>query len=202
MFTILLTLIIGYLLGSIPFGLLLTRLSGYGDIRNIGSGNIGATNVLRTGNKKLALATLLLDGMKGALAFALIRYFTGSFDMALLGGGAALIGHIYPVWLQFKGGKGVATTLGLLLAASPISGIIACATWLIVAKISRISSLSALVAVLTTPLTAYFVSGNLYLVALCLLCVALIYIRHADNIRRLLKGEEPKIGQKKKAENE
>ncbi len=213
------TFMIGYLIGSIPFGLLLTKMAGMGDIRSIGSGNIGATNVLRTGNKKLALLTLILDGAKGAAAFFAAYLYFHLYDCSVMGacdpdapctcympseiqmlsfaaGLAAIIGHCHPVWLKFKGGKGVATTLGTLLIAVPYTGLIACASWLLSAIISRISSLSALIAVLTTPLTAfYFYSFEASI--LCLLITILVWIKHAANIRRLLKGEEPKIGQKK-----
>jgi glycerol-3-phosphate acyltransferase PlsY len=188
---------VGYLLGSIPFGLVLTRLAGYGDIRRIGSGNIGATNVLRTGNKALAALTLVLDGGKGAAAF-LIAAHIGGYDMGLLAGGAALAGHLFPVWLKFKGGKGVATTLGLFIAAAPLVGVLACATWLVMAFTFRYSSLSALVAMLVSPLLAYtFHDGDFKLAGLCALCAAVVWWRHKANIQRLLKGEEPKIGRKK-----
>ena len=190
---------VGYLLGSIPFGLVLTRLAGYGDIRAIGSGNIGATNVLRTGNKPLAALTLVLDGAKGAVAF-LIAAKIGGYDMGLLAGGAALAGHLFPVWLKFKGGKGVATTLGLFIAAAPIVGILACVIWLIMAFSFRYSSLSALIAMLATPFMALiFYDGDLKLAALCAACAAVVWWRHKANIQRLLKGEEPKIGKKKDA---
>ncbi len=186
--------ILGYLLGSIPFGLLLAKLAGHGDIRNIGSGNIGATNVLRTGNKKLAILTLLLDGSKGAFAI----FITGTFvnqESALIAGIFAIIGHCYPVWLKFKGGKGVATALGVFLAAVPFAGAIACATWLTTALISKTSSLSALIAVLTVPLVTFFVYGPAP-ATIALLITALIWWRHKDNIKRLIKGEEPKIGKR------
>lgn len=197
----------GYFSGSIPFGLILTRLAGLGDIRKTGSGNIGATNVLRTGNKSLALATLILDISKAALpiAFVMIPVYTGKvvektelwYLMAIWFGFGAIIGHCYPVWLKFKGGKGVATTLGTLLAAVPFAGLIACATWLAMALVFRISSLSALVAVLAAPIAAYFIYGLMPAV-IALLIAALVWWRHRDNILRLLKGEEPKIGDKKK----
>ena len=191
---------VGYLLGSIPFGLVLTRLAGYGDIRAIGSGNIGATNVLRTGNKPLAALTLILDGGKGAAAF-LIANHIGGYEMGLLAGGAALIGHLFPVWLKFKGGKGVATTLGLLIAAGPAVGITACVVWLVMAFTFRYSSLSALVAMLVTPIAAlvFYNDTHPFLVSLCCLCGMVVWWRHKANIQRLLKGEEPKIGKKKEA---
>ena len=188
--------VLGYLLGSIPFGLVLSFLFGYGDIRKIGSGNIGATNVLRTGNKLLALAVLLLDSGKGAVAVLLASHFAG-FEAAMAAGLFATLGHLYPVWLKFKGGKGVATTLGMLLAlALPVGGI-ACAVWLAMAVAFRYSSLSALIAVLTTPLTAYFIYGDLRLAGVCAVITALVWFKHRTNIQRLLKGEEPKIGKKK-----
>jgi len=189
--------LLGYLLGSIPFGLVLTRLAGYGDIRKIGSGNIGATNVLRTGNKPLALATLLLDSGKGAIATLLALYLAGH-DAALFAAGGSLLGHSFPVWLGFKGGKGVATTLGVLLAAAWPVGVAACLTWLVVAGLFRISSLSALVAVGLSPVSAWFLAGP-DVAVLCVLIAVLVFIRHEANIRRLLKGEEPRIGAKKKA---
>lgn len=192
-------IITGYLLGSIPFGLILTRLGGYGDIRAIGSGNIGATNVLRTGNKKLAILTLVLDGAKGAAACLIALKITHDADIAMLAGGAALIGHLFPVWLKFKGGKGVATTLGLLIAAAPTIGVMACVIWLIMAFSFRYSSLSALTAMLCAPVLAWMIYADTHLVALCALCAALVWWRHKDNIKRLLRGEEPKIGRKKAA---
>jgi glycerol-3-phosphate acyltransferase PlsY len=189
----------GYLLGSIPFGLLLTRAAGLGDIRSIGSGNIGATNVLRTGNKKLALATLLLDGAKGAVAVFLARWFFLDATLPVIAGAAAFIGHIFPVWLKFKGGKGVATALGTWLALAWPIGILACLTWLIVAVIFRYSSLSALLAVALAPVYAIWL-GTPALIWFGIGVAILCWIRHHENIRRLLKGEEPKIGKKKPAE--
>lgn len=186
----------GYLLGSIPFGLVLTRLAGYGDIRKIGSGNIGATNVLRTGNKPLALATLLLDSGKGAIAVGLAWYL-GGVTLAAIAGGAAFLGHCYPVWLKFKGGKGVATFLGTLLAIAWPVGLACCGTWLIAAALSRISSLSALVAAALGPLYAYFLAGPDQ-AWMALFCTVLIFIRHRPNIERLIAGTEPKIGAGKK----
>lgn len=192
-----LVIIGGYLLGSIPFGLLLTRLGGYGDIRDIGSGNIGATNVLRTGNKKLALATLILDALKGAVAVFLIWHFTGSYELAMLGGFFALLGHLFPVWLRFKGGKGVATALGLLIALKPLIGIAACGIWLVTALITRYSSLSALIAIGASPFLAHFLYDEPDLTGLCGVIATLVFFKHRANIRRIIKGEEPKIGQKK-----
>lgn len=195
--TYLISAIFGYLLGSIPFGLVLCKIFGYGDIREIGSGNIGATNVLRTGNKPLALATLLLDSGKGAIAVLIAAHFFGHFG-AMLAGFAALIGHTFPVWLKFKGGKGVATTLGTLIALAPTVGIAAVLIWLGMALIFKISSLSALVAIGLSPLIAHFIYADSNLSILCALIAALVWIKHHENIRRLLKGEEPKIGSKKK----
>jgi len=185
--------VIGYLLGAVPFGLVLTRLAGMGDIRDIGSGNIGATNVLRTGNKGLAVATLLLDGGKGAIA-ALIF---GALDpiAGLIAGGSAILGHNFPIWLKFKGGKGVATTLGVLLAASWPTGLAACLTWLAMAALFRYSSLAALIALAAAPIYAWWLSG-IPVAVLALSLAALAIIRHHENISRLLKGEETKIGKK------
>ncbi len=191
----LLGIIAGYLLGSIPFGLVLCRLFGYGDIRAIGSGNIGATNVLRTGNKFLAVLTLILDSSKGLIAVLIAAYF---FDKHAMFGAAlgAVLGHNFPVWLKFKGGKGVATTLGTFIALSPVVGLACCATWLVTAAISRISSLSALIALAMAPI--YVVSfGNPHQVYLVGLLSLLGWIRHHANITRLLNGTEPKIGKKK-----
>ncbi len=192
-----LAIIGGYLLGSIPFGLILTKLGGYGDIRDIGSGNIGATNVLRTGNKKLALATLILDGLKGAAAVMIAYFLTKDFNIEMLAGLSALIGHLFPVWLKFKGGKGVATTLGTLLALKPLIGVAACGVWLLTAVVTRYSSLSALIAVAAAPFFAYFLVGDANFTALCGLIATLVWFKHRANIGRLMKGEEPKIGQKK-----
>ncbi len=190
---------LGYLLGSIPFGLLLTRAAGLGDIRKVGSGNIGATNVLRTGNKKLAAATLLLDGLKGAAA-VLIARATLADDMgqdgALWAGLGAVIGHMFPVWLGFKGGKGVATGYGVLIAAFWPVGLLAGAIWLLVAKFARLSSLAALVSFAAAPVLA-FIFGNIGLVYLAFITAVLVFIRHHENIRRLLAGTEPRIGQGK-----
>lgn len=187
-------LLLGYLLGSIPFGLLLTKAAGFGDIRTIGSGNIGATNVLRTGNKKLALATLLLDGGKGAGAAVIAAHFDPR--LGIIAGGAALLGHLFPVWLRFKGGKGVATTLGTLLAINWMVGIAVCVTWLIIAFSFRISSLAALVAIALSPLYAYLL-GTPAQIVLAAFAAVLVWVRHHENIGRLLKGNEPRIGKKK-----
>ncbi len=180
----------GYLLGSVPFGLLLTQSAGLGDIRKIGSGNIGATNVLRTGRKGLAAATLLLDGGKGALAVLVGQHW--GFETAILAGCGALIGHLFPVWLAFKGGKGVATSLGVLLALDWRIGLIACATWLLVAFVFRYSSLAALVALALSPVFAWFIDGR-ELSVVALFIAGLVWIRHYQNIGRLLRGEETKI---------
>jgi glycerol-3-phosphate acyltransferase PlsY len=195
----LVALLLGYLLGSIPFGLLLTRAAGLGDIRKIGSGNIGATNVLRTGNKLLALATLLLDGGKGAVAVLIAQYWGGDAagpELMLAAGAGAILGHLYPVWLGFKGGKGVATGLGILLALDWRVGALACVTWLAVALIFRFSSLSALLAFLLAPLYAWLMAGPL-LAVFAIFLAALVWWRHRENVRRLVKGEEPRIGKKK-----
>lgn len=186
--------VLGYMLGAIPFGLVLTKLSGLGDIRSIGSGNIGATNVLRTGRKDLAAATLLLDGGKGTAAALLGAYYGP--DVMLVAAFAAFIGHLFPVWLRFKGGKGVATFLGVLLGVAWPIGVFACLTWLAVAFTLRYSSLSALVAAALSPLAAWFVIGP-EVAGLAALMAVLVYIRHHENIARLLKGTEPKIGKKK-----
>jgi acyl phosphate:glycerol-3-phosphate acyltransferase len=186
--------VLGYLLGSIPFGLLLTHAAGLGDIRKIGSGNIGATNVLRTGRRGLAAATLLLDGGKGALAVLIARHW--GLEVAVLAGAGAMLGHLFPVWLSFKGGKGVATGLGVLLALDWRIGVIACATWLAVAFLFRYSSLAALLAFALSPVIAWFFGAHL-LAAIALFLAALVWLRHHQNIRRLLKGEEPKIGKRK-----
>nr|WP_274389888.1 glycerol-3-phosphate 1-O-acyltransferase PlsY [Azospirillum doebereinerae] len=194
--------LLGYLLGSIPFGLVLTRMAGLGDIRQIGSGNIGATNVLRTGNKPLALATLLLDSGKGAIAALLAFLWAGpaflGLEAAVLAAGGAILGHSFPVWLGFKGGKGVATALGVLLAVCWPVGLLACLTWVVMAALFRISSLSALTALGLSPLTGWYFGGPL-VAGLCLFIAVLVFIRHEANIRRLLKGEEPRIGAAKKA---
>ena len=183
----------GYLLGSIPFGYLLTKSAGLGDIRSIGSGNIGATNVLRTGNRKLAAATLILDGLKGAVAVLIGLHFGP--PAALLSGLAALLGHIFPIWLRFKGGKGVSTGLGVLLAAWLPVGLIACATWLAVALALRISSVAALSAFAIAPIAA-LLYGQSHLALLALSIAALVYWKHSANIARLRLGTEPRIGQR------
>ncbi|MEO1105355.1 MAG: glycerol-3-phosphate 1-O-acyltransferase PlsY [Pseudomonadota bacterium] len=188
------TFFAAYLAGSIPFGLILTRLSGLGDIRKIGSGNIGATNVLRTGRKDLAAATLLLDAAKGAAA-VLVASQLGGPDLAVTAAVGAFLGHLFPVWLGFRGGKGVATYLGCLLAMSPLAGLAALAIWLVVAVLLRFSSLSALMASLATPFV--LVALGEYQFAECFgLLTALLWFKHHENIRRLLAGKESRIGAK------
>jgi len=183
----------GYLLGSIPFGLVLTRLAGLGDVRAIGSGSIGATNVLRTGNKGLAGLTVFFDGGKGAAAVFLGAMYGP--ESAVLAGGGAFIGHLFPVWLKFKGGKGFATYLGVMLAASWPASLLCCLTWLAVALLLRYSSLATLVAALAGPGYAYWL-GNWKITELAAFMTVLVFIRHHQNIRRLLTGAEPKIGAK------
>lgn len=186
----------GYLLGSIIFGVVLTRLAGLSDIRNIGSGNVGATNVLRTGRKGLAAATLFLDGAKGAVAVLIAGAFGGqginAQDMAVLAGGGAMLGHCFPVWLGFKGGKGVATALGILLAIAWPVGLLCCLTWLVVAFVSRYSSAAALLAIAVSPVYAWFFADP-QRAGLAVLIAVLVWIRHHENIRRLLQGTESKI---------
>jgi acyl phosphate:glycerol-3-phosphate acyltransferase len=187
--------VLAYLLGSVPFGIVITRALGLGDLRAIGSGNIGATNVLRTGNKGAALATLLLDAGKGGAAVLIARALVGE-DAAQLAGFAAFLGHLYPVYLRFKGGKGMATFLGTLLALAWPIGLACCATWAVVAALSRISSLSALISAASAALWIFvFNRGDMAL--LVLLLTLLVYARHWANIQRLKAGTEPKIGAKK-----
>jgi glycerol-3-phosphate acyltransferase PlsY len=187
----LIALVGGYLIGSIPFGLLLTKAAGLGDIRQVGSGNIGATNVLRTGRKGLAAATLILDGLKGAVAVLLARQFLGDQDVVV--GTAAVLGHLFPVWLGFRGGKGVATGLGVLLAAAWPVGLACCAVWLVAAKILKMSSAAALTAFAAAPLFALVLSSTDHAL-MALLIAVLVFWRHEANIRRLLAGTEPRIG--------
>ena len=189
-----LTGLLAYLLGSVPFGLVMARLFGLGDIRAIGSGNIGATNVLRTGNKPAAALTLVLDAGKGGIAVLLARALLAE-DAAQLAGFAAFLGHCFPIYLGFKGGKGVATFLGTLLALFWPAGVAACLTWLLVTALLRISSLSALVAAALAPAWVSVLGMPSASVATALLA-ALIFLRHEANIKRLLKGEEPRIGRK------
>jgi glycerol-3-phosphate acyltransferase PlsY len=195
----------GYLLGSIPFGLIATRLGGAGDIRSIGSGNIGATNVLRTGRRDLAAITLIGDGGKGAVA-VLVAWLMATRTQgpdsaqtaAALAGGAAFVGHIFPVWLRFRGGKGVATFFGTLLAIAWPVGILAGATWIAMAVLFRMSSLAALTAAALAPLFAFAVHAGYPVIVVATFMAVLILIRHHENIRRLLRGEEPRIGAEKK----
>jgi len=195
----------GYLLGSIPFGIFITRLGGAGDIRAIGSGNIGATNVLRTGRKDLAAMTLVGDMGKGALAVGGACMLAGRLgaescaQAAALAGCAAFIGHIFPVWLRFKGGKGVAVFFGVLLAAAWPAGLLAGATWLVVARLFRYSSLAALAAAALAPLYAFATDRAYPMIVLAIVMGVLIFVRHRDNIRRLMAGTESRIGGDKAA---
>ncbi len=187
--------VIGYLLGSIPFGMVLARAMNLGNLREIGSGNIGATNVLRTGNKLAAALTLILDGGKGAAALLLGRALAGE-DAALLAGFAAFVGHCYPVWLGFRGGKGVATFLGLWIAFAWPVGLACCASWLVGAALTRVSSMGALVAASTSTIwLVVFERGDAIFVGMVV--TLLVFWRHRENIKRLRAGTEPKIGQKK-----
>ncbi|MFZ9414098.1 MAG: glycerol-3-phosphate 1-O-acyltransferase PlsY [Alphaproteobacteria bacterium] len=195
----------GYALGSIPFGLLLTRFAGLGDIRSIGSGNIGATNVLRTGRKGLAALTLLLDGAKGTAAVVLASQLAGP-DAALMAGHGAVLGHLFPAWLGFRGGKGVATGLGVLLGLDWRIGLCACLVWLAMAAIFRRSSLSSLTAFAAAPILALYLPllwapggeaiGDRQLAVFAAIIAALIWFKHHENIKRLLSGTEPRIGKK------
>nr|WP_210333527.1 glycerol-3-phosphate 1-O-acyltransferase PlsY [Rhizobium sp. ARZ01] len=189
----LLSLAFGYLLGSIPFGLILTRLAGLGDVRTIGSGNIGATNVLRTGNKKLAAATLVLDALKGTAAAAIASRW--GIDAGIAAGFAAFIGHLFPIWLGFKGGKGVATYLGILLGLAPIMLAVFAAIWLAVAYLTRYSSLSALVATAASPVVLWIL-GNEKVALLFAVLTLITWWKHRTNIARLMSGTESRIGDK------
>jgi glycerol-3-phosphate acyltransferase PlsY len=188
-------LVIGYLLGTIPFGLLFAYLSGAGDVRKIGSGSIGATNVLRTGKKWAAALTLLFDAAKGAFAVLLVRHLFGA-DAALIAAFAVFLGHLYPVWLGFKGGKGVAVSLGILLAVNWPVALIGLATWLVMLAAFRISSLSALATAVAVPIGMWLL-GNPHETLLAILLAVLVFIAHRANIKRLIRGEEPRIGGKK-----
>jgi acyl phosphate:glycerol-3-phosphate acyltransferase len=191
--------IVGYLLGSIPFGLLITRAAGLGDVRQIGSGNIGATNVLRTGRRELALATLVLDALKGVAAVLIAKYFWPG-DPVFIAAIAVFLGHCFPVWLRFKGGKGVATFIGILLGIAWPVGLVFCAVWLFIAYMQKMSSLAALTAAVTAPIFAYVVwlmgwtavDGTKFAATVALLALILIY-NHRANIGRLLNGTEPRI---------
>lgn len=185
-------IIVGYLLGSIPFGLLLTRAAGLGDIRAIGSGNIGATNVLRTGRRGLAAATLLLDGLKGAAAVLIVHALIG-VEAALWAGLGAVLGHLFPIWLRLNGGKGVATSYGVLIAVDWRVGLAAGAVWLVTAWLTRISSLAALTSLAAAPVLAATLA-NADIATLALAIAVLVFVRHHTNIRRLLAGTEPRIG--------
>ncbi|NIY73576.1 glycerol-3-phosphate 1-O-acyltransferase PlsY [Marivivens donghaensis] len=191
---LLLWAVVGYLLGSIPFGMILSKLMNLGDLRSIGSGNIGATNVLRTGNKKAAFATLILDGGKGAVAVLLARELAGD-SAAQVAAFASFLGHCFPIYIGFKGGKGVATFIGIALAIAWPVGLLVCLTWLVVAVVTRYSSLSALAAATLAPFIAYFL-GFGQMVLLFILLALVIYVRHKTNIERLLSGQESKIGNK------
>jgi glycerol-3-phosphate acyltransferase PlsY len=193
MLEILAALVFGYLLGSIPFGLLITRAAGLGDVRRIGSGNIGATNVLRTGNKGLAALTLLADALKGTVAVLVAGWFGP--DLALYAGLAAFLGHIFPVWLNFKGGKGVATYLGVLAGIHWPAALAFAVVWLGVAFLTRFSSLAALVAALVVPVFLYFL-GHGSAAALFVIMTAIVYYKHWPNISRLMAGTEARIGAK------
>ena len=183
-------LLAGYAIGSVPFGLLLTRMAGLGDIRSMGSGNIGATNVLRTGHKGIAAATLLLDGGKGAVAVLLARQFGP--DIAIVAAAGALIGHLFPVWLKFRGGKGVATSLGILLALSFPVGALACLTWLAAAFLFRFSSLAALLSIAAAPAYAWWLTDP-QKTQFCIAMAVVVWIRHRENIMRLIRGTESRI---------
>lgn len=191
--------VLGYLLGSIPFGLVIVKAAGLGDIRAIGSGNIGATNVLRTGRKDLAAATLLLDSGKAAIALLIAKaiFPTEGGEAGFIAGGAAYLGHCFPVWLNFKGGKGVATFFGVLFAGLPLIGAACGALWVLTAIIFRYSSLGGLVAAAAAPVLAYFLLNGPVAIGFCVFLAVLIFIRHHANISRLLQGTEPKIGAKK-----
>ena len=190
-----LSALVGYVFGSIPFGLILTKLAGLGDVREIGSGNIGATNVLRTGKKPLAALTLLADILKGLLPTLLVTLYFELIPYGLIAGLMALIGHMFPVWLKFKGGKGVATYIGVAFGFFWPSGLCFILSWLVVAFLFRYSSLSALIACLVTPFVTFFLTEEIIATTLFVMSI-LVLIRHRSNIERLIAGEEDKIGQK------
>jgi glycerol-3-phosphate acyltransferase PlsY len=200
----LLAAVVAYLLGSIPFGLLITRGAGLGDIRQIGSGNIGATNVLRTGHRGLAAATLVLDAAKGAVAVLVARHFWGD-DAGYIAALLAFLGHCFPVWLRFKGGKGVAVFIGVLLALAWPVGLVFCAVWLVIAWAQKFSSLAALTGAVTSPLFAYaaglegLAANGPKLAAVAAVLALILIFTHRANIGRLINGTEPKIGSEKKA---
>lgn len=193
-FHVILAFVVGYLLGSIPFGIIVTRLGGGPDPRTIGSGNIGATNVLRSGNKKLAALTLLGDALKGTVA-VLLGWWLGGEGTALAAGLGAFLGHLFPIWLGFKGGKGVATFLGVAVALQPLGALVFAASWLVTAKLTKYSSLSALVATVATP-AALWALGYGRMAVLMAVLAALLWFMHRENISRLMAGTEGKIGQK------
>jgi len=192
--TLFVALAFGYLLGSIPFGLLLTRAAGLGDVRSIGSGNIGATNVLRTGNKRLAAATLLLDALKGTAAVLLAGWYAGPLA-ALAAGLGAFLGHLFPVWLNFKGGKGVATYLGVLIGLSWKGALLFALVWLGTAYASRYSSLASLAASVIVPIGLYFLAGAEVAILFAIMS-AIVFVKHRANIQRLTAGTESRIGSK------
>jgi len=195
-----LTAVLAYLLGAVPFGIVITRAMGLGDLRQIGSGNIGATNVLRTGNKRAAFATLILDAAKGGVAVLIARWLMAE-DAAQVAGLSAFLGHLFPVWLGFKGGKGVATFLGIFIALAWPVGLAICATWAVGALVTRTSSIAALVAAATSAVwIIVFATGQLLVLSFVL--TVLVYLRHGENLKRLQAGTEPKIGQKPATKSE
>lgn len=187
-------LLLGYLLGSIPFGLILTKLAGTEDLRSIGSGSIGATNVLRTGRKGLAAATLICDALKGTLAVVIANYL-GGFNAAMVAALGAFLGHLFPVWLNFKGGKGVAVYIGILIAMFPPAALVFCVLWIATATTTRYSSLSALIAAFVTPLFLWWF-GHPALASLFVVMTLLLFYAHSENIKRLQAGNESRIGEK------
>ena len=193
---VLLAFLFGYLSGSVPYGLLLGKMSGIGDIRKVGSGNIGATNVLRVGGKKLAILTLLLDGLKDTIPVLIAGQF--HIDYAVMAALGAFIGHLFPVWLKFKGGKGVAVALGVTFALSWEVGVILCLIWLVTAMIGKYSSLSALIAFVLAPFVAWYLTVNLQIIFVMSFLTIMILVKHHENIKRLLNGAESKINLKKK----